>query len=628
MSGAKIHIRSISRFEPGGEEERLEFAPGVNLVIGPPNTGKSKWMSTIDLLFGDPSAPEAALGADLAEKYTTASMILSVNDQLVTIERRWGVGDVSSRVRVGQTWMPASAVTEHLLTVFELPAVRYPRGDPFAERRWPLLGWRQLLRHIYRRESSWSELASQQPEVDQHACVVFFLGLADRVFPEAFGTMVALRKRLAMMVARHDQFEAVLQEVARGLLHMDFEPTLNAVRTTLERWRRELEEMDATRQPIVDQALAGENESVLRDLNESWRSIQRDIAETQTDIASAQARRRELADYANDLQSESRRLQRAGAAARRLADLRVTHCPACDREIDVTVSESRRCSLCKRPLEEPVFDEDAAARVAFEQSQLAEELGELKTLIAALDEESLAASERLQALEDHASSRRLQIRSLASSSSAAVSTVLGKLDQDIGAKRQQISQLARIERAVLRQSELAAEIETLQQEVDALNERLADLTARQPELDARGAVLAASMNEYLHRIALGDRSRWPHEDVVLDLRPRGFEFQVRGRNWRTALGGTLFEYALMSYQYGLASLSDAAECSFPGLTMIDLPPEFLRDVEGVNEQSISYLIQPFIEAFGSGRNCQVIIAGHSLETVEGANVISLSRVWV
>jgi AAA15 family ATPase/GTPase len=52
MKTHNMIIRSVSRLAENGKEERLSFLPGVNILVGKPNTGKTKWLSTLDYLFG------------------------------------------------------------------------------------------------------------------------------------------------------------------------------------------------------------------------------------------------------------------------------------------------------------------------------------------------------------------------------------------------------------------------------------------------------------------------------------------------------------------------------------------------------------------------------------------------
>jgi hypothetical protein len=53
MSRPYISIGRIERRLSTRNTEPLQFAPGVNLLVGRPNTGKTKWLQTFDYLLGD-----------------------------------------------------------------------------------------------------------------------------------------------------------------------------------------------------------------------------------------------------------------------------------------------------------------------------------------------------------------------------------------------------------------------------------------------------------------------------------------------------------------------------------------------------------------------------------------------
>ena len=56
MSGPFLSIRSLERRLATGNVEPLTFEPGVNVFVGRPNTGKTKWLQTLDFLLGDTGA--------------------------------------------------------------------------------------------------------------------------------------------------------------------------------------------------------------------------------------------------------------------------------------------------------------------------------------------------------------------------------------------------------------------------------------------------------------------------------------------------------------------------------------------------------------------------------------------
>jgi hypothetical protein len=48
MGAGRLVVSSVSRRRADGSEETLPFSEGVNLLIGEGNTGKTKWLQTID----------------------------------------------------------------------------------------------------------------------------------------------------------------------------------------------------------------------------------------------------------------------------------------------------------------------------------------------------------------------------------------------------------------------------------------------------------------------------------------------------------------------------------------------------------------------------------------------------
>ena len=64
--------------------------------------------------------------------------------------------------------------------------------------------FRMLLRHIYRQQRFWGGIADQQHEGEQHACLLQFLGLAERLFTEQFGQLIKLKKEVDQLKVRRD----------------------------------------------------------------------------------------------------------------------------------------------------------------------------------------------------------------------------------------------------------------------------------------------------------------------------------------------------------------------------------------------------------------------------------------
>jgi len=73
--------------------ETLQFKPGVNLLVGPPNTGKTMWLRTLDYLLGGDSNDNPYGSANeeegLAQKYDVARVELFIDGEQIWLERRW-----------------------------------------------------------------------------------------------------------------------------------------------------------------------------------------------------------------------------------------------------------------------------------------------------------------------------------------------------------------------------------------------------------------------------------------------------------------------------------------------------------------------------------------------------------
>ena len=79
------------------------------------------------------------------------------------------------------------------------------------------LSFRMLLRHVYRQQRFWSGIADQQPDGEQHACLLQFLGLAERIYTDDYGQLIKLRMEAKKMVARREQYSQTLDELARDV---------------------------------------------------------------------------------------------------------------------------------------------------------------------------------------------------------------------------------------------------------------------------------------------------------------------------------------------------------------------------------------------------------------------------
>jgi hypothetical protein len=634
MSGAFLSVGRLERRLWTGNVESIGFRPGVNLLVGPPNTGKTKWLQTLDHLLGDPASFEASFEEHLVEKYDAASAELLIGDERLLVQRRWKEAGAKTKLFVNDDEMTARDFQQLLMTKLGIPLLHFPKGNPLSGQTWPELSFRMLLRHVYRQQRFWSGLADLQPEGEQHACLLQFLGLAERIFTEAFGELVELKLEVERLKARREQYSLTLHELARDVLSdpdLQVSVTFGTVHFAEERLAADLDILRGRRQTVIsgarDRAVPIEFRGRVEELSQQRAALIVGREEASRRAKATHERQEEMQRYRNDLQEELERLARAKDAGTVLADLRITHCPACDQTVAAKPMDPAHCHLCHQALpDEPMMDELGAARLGFEQERLDGEIKEADELLKLLGREAenlvaehAVAEQRLRMIENELAPARQAV-------SALVLEELSTIDMAMGELSERQRQVTRLKGALELGSKLTVQIEELERRIAPLQDRMNE-AVRAADFGKAEEQLGDGMNEYLSAIHHLKPQYWRHSSVNANFSRSSFSLKVGAKRWNAGLGGTDTLYFLMAYHYGLLALSDKAGCHYPGISIIDLPGDFLG--ESVEDKE-NFIVQPFIELLAreTFAGAQVIITGASFQGLEGAHREVLREVYV
>ncbi len=641
MNGKTLFIRRVTRSPRFGDEDVIAFEKGVNVIVGPPNTGKSKWLRMIDYLFGDDGKPEDVFGEDLSTKYESVRMDVSIGEEDLTIERHWKKQGVLTKVFVNEKPLGREEYCDFLMELLQIPTVNYPQGNPYGPRTWPVLGWRSLFRHIYRRQEFWGDLADKQPKSEQHACLLQFLGLARILFSGEYGKLVQKEKKLGELQLMKQQFLQLLQEVSREIVsekELGVAITPESLKASTTRIHGEIEALSTRRAEILtsvlDQATGAHGESgespttdFVQELSQRLVTSQDEQGKILSATRIAESRLDELRRDKKLAEDEQRRLQRAVEAGEVLLPLRVTHCPACDRELKRQDSNDGSCYVCGRPLYGGRgVDQSALKRLDFEMEQLNGELEETAELLRSVETEyqELQKSAKTIALKIRETQELL--RPVRKASAAILPPELSAVDIQIGRLQERLKQLERIGLTLERRSQLSSQITQIQKEVLALQD---DVNSGHRSIDYEGAadMLADGMNSYLNQIKELNPKSWTQESVGVQLSDRETTIRVGRSRWDTKLGGTLTLYFLIAYHYAMMQLSAFGGRNYPGFCMLDFPAE-LEDGSSVADKE-NFVLEPFIASFSrsTAASAQIIVAGSSFEKLAGAHRIELSRIW-
>jgi hypothetical protein len=631
---ALLNIVSIDRLQAGGEAEALMFEPGVNVLVGVPNTGKTKWLQLLDYLLGDPGNQpfEGAEEAGLADKYVSAGVDLKIGPAIFRIERRWLEPGSKTKIYVDAKGLGVSEFQDWLLEALHIPLLHFPRGNPMSGQTWPELSFRMLLRHIYRQQRFWGDLADRQPEPEQVACLLQFLGIAENLYTEDYANLIRHKMEVERLQARRDQYNETLGDVARDVISepsLTVSLTTSGVRKAKQQMEAEIERLRSIRIAVLekarDSALPPQDRSRISRLTERRAELISILETTRKKTDETMTRLSELRVYRENLAEEVSRMDRAADAGSVLADLKITHCPACDQAVANQADDNEHCFLCHQPVQsEPILEQLGAVRLQFERDRLAGELKETVELSDVLERESASLAteikfreEELAKLEDELIPARTNVGGLAQAQ-------VSEIDMALGQAGERQRQIERVLDALDLGRSLTDKIQAIEKEIAPLQERV-DALSDAIDYEAAASELEDGMNDYLNAINSIRPGSWKHSPIAITLSRSKFDIRVGARRWPLALGGTDTLYFLMAYQFGLLTLSNKEERHYPGLSIIDVPGEFSGEAI---EDKENFIIQPFIDLVTTAdyEGSQVIITGASFKGLVNVNRITLTNV--
>jgi hypothetical protein len=632
----RLIIEQIARSRADGNIEKIEFSNGVNAIVGPQNTGKSTWLRMLDFLMADDGTPKGNFDEALVEKYQAISSLMRFGSSVVELERTWSGDGTRSQIFLNGDRIRAEDAQTVILEALNIPPLRYPQGNIYAsDRTWPTLGWRSLLRHIYRRQDFWSELVPRQPESEQHACVLQFLGLAQHLFSSDLSLLTDKKKRLAQLETQREHFKELLRKLVPELMHeadpdLTEDVTPQSIAEASARIEAQINDLVSERANLVvrvrqqSQPPATRLDAILEERTEIQNS--RDVL--RRELASIHGRLSELEQYKGGLDKEVVRLDRTDAAASILEDLKVTHCPACDQSVEGRSRTSHYCFLCGQQTAETEANKDAAARrLKFERDQIKAERAEADELLAVARQELHQKTSAVNALERRLRDLEQVLRPFQASASAVVPEELALIDQRIGelnARRQTIEAF----HSPLEMSEkLGAEINRLQSEIKDLESRVAK-NENKVDFDEAGDRLSEGFNTYLNTIRTRDPSTWTATgEVSVSVSERRTQLSIGGRPAKSKLGGTLTIYFLFAYHYALLNLSRNPDCHYPGLTILDFYPDIAK--ESALGTRLHLVLSPFVELSQDKtiEPIQVIATSRALPKRPHINYIELTDIW-
>lgn len=628
----RIIVSRLYRYLQDGQVEELLLQPGLNVITGPANTGKSTWIRMLDFLMGEPDSAHTKFNEVIVAKYRGVGIAFSNNQQFYTLERVWSDDGQKSKFSLNGEAINVDAVQDIFLEAANIPKLRYPQGNPLSDRQWPSLSWRSLLRHIYRRQNYWSDLVPGQLDTERHACILQFLGIAENLFSEELAKLADKRREAQRLLTKKEALDSTVSFLAPELGGGDefaagmTKDGLNDVLKKLSEDSRSLIQKRATVLSNLNKSRAHDNSRI--ELLRRRDKISEHIGVVARSVVSHQERLSDVVRYKESVQQEIDRLSRATTAASIFGAIRITHCPACDQKVaDKIVSQSPgSCFLCEQHI--PVDGKQSPdRRLAFEQSQLESDLKEADQLVQSISAEIDRLTAERRKFERELSDLHGMLAPIQAQFAGLVSDEVALLDQEIGALSERSRALGRLIDPMSARDELSIRIDDLTSEIDRL-----DAQVREKEANANFEVANDRMTDgirgYLNALNKLVPGAWTIKGPVnFRVSERRSDFYINGSSALSKLGGTMRLYFFFAYHYALLNLSKYADAHYPGFVVLDL---FADIADGkVIRDRLSAVMMPFLalsrdEAIAP---IQIIVTASDFPDTDGVNKIQLTNVW-
>jgi hypothetical protein len=635
MPNKRLFIKELIRSPMSDESDKLVFTKGVNLIIGQPNTGKTQWLRMLDYLWGDTGTPKDAFDEELVQKYDSITANVEIGGEEYVFERRWKERGSIGKVFVNDVAVLCSDFSPFLLGLLDLPTIHVPSGNPYSARRWPHLSWRELYRHIYRRQESWSDIAARQPPSTQHSCLLYFLGIAEKLHSNLYSNLVDLNKEISGLEYSQKQIGKLLDQISAGIINDDevgIFVTSESIRSAIKKLNVKIEDISMARNKIIEDLESQSMDSISLSQNEFDKLNSRIIEltneknEIQLSLSESLDKINELNKYMMSVEEEYARMQRTLEAGSVFGDIKITHCPACNQSI-TQHDEVSTCFLCKQETHTNINNSAPNSRIEFEIAQLDVEKQEAHEIY------NISLQEHAQRLEQSTNINRLiedariELAPLIYSISKNIPPDLTIYDTEIGRSREKISILEKIGQisemnllTVEKVASLTLQRSLIESEIDQLQKSISFSEASKD--------ISNYMNFYLNvDVRRSNAASWNQGQIIAEIKKNSFDFVAGEKSW-TKLGGTMLLYFLAAYNYSLLRLTFSDDYRYPGLTIIDMPAKF-SDTQITRDQAEVRVITPFVKIKSQTGNSdyQVIITGSQFYGLENVNRIDLSNVW-
>ncbi|MEV7077869.1 hypothetical protein AB0N88_04860 [Streptomyces sp. NPDC093516] len=264
---------------------------------------------------------------------------------------------------------PVGEFSDRILHKLGWPILSIPKGiqATTATELTPLT-FRSVLRHIYRKEDSWTQFADQEQEFLRRAVISYLLGFAPTRYSNHDFELAAAQRQLAQAQAAerevHDSTDRAVAAICENLqlptprseqqvnsIRTDLQAELDAVVRQRSQLTREVEQLVAGRCQEGDAGAVSHAYDAT--LSQKYEQATQNLTSTAENVAGLEQVLTAHMQSHNTVRAEIARMERLLASVDLFDSLPVHQYPACEQKIDIHRDHPEgTCYVCTQPVTE------------------------------------------------------------------------------------------------------------------------------------------------------------------------------------------------------------------------------------------------------------------------------------
>lgn len=622
----KNHEIIISRLVLIGKRKNYEvpFNPGVNIIYGDADTGKSSVLELINYMLGassfvvneeiELSVNYAMLEISLAgTPHVIKRNIFRPQDLIEVYQSSLDMINTTTAERYSPNYQsegPNGFFSDFLLLSLNLPIIRVRQSPNQEESKIVRLGFRDIFKYCYLNQD---DVGSKR--ILEHGGNWAVFQKNKQTFKYVFGLLDTeisdIEENISSTSTKKSALERKFASVNDFLSEAEVESS-SLLNSTFDQLEAQIQDLEFALEDIKGRIISdSESYRTLRFIsqsNEEKISYFRH-EKSESEIISERYLRLKN-DYINDIE----KLYAAQVAKTFIGDEKpiLSICPICESEYSTDKSKLH-------------FDSHESVRVEKEIKTLKGRLKEIDNL---LIEERNKQNQFIAELDGLHKERESVRRMLDEETAEMISPYITERDgilSELSAARERKNRLAQALKVRNQQDKISTEIGHLVTQLNILDDQLKKAKEKTTSLDSTLSNLANYLNKYLLNVKIKNR-----RDVSID--ESSFLPRVRGKHYSEITSGGLRTIVSIGHFLSIMQSSINNEATIPGFLMIDTVGKYLgktkekylddTDRAEDNKENISdpemyeniyeHMIALSSLAEENGKNCQIILVDNDV----------------